>query len=74
MCDPEDASFSSAELAETRSLIVQTLEARGLRMAEAQIDIAMRRLLLHARASGKPPIEVAREMVRASAPPSPSED
>jgi hypothetical protein len=74
MCDPEDTSFSPAELAETRRLIVQTLEARGLEMADAQIDVAMRRLLLHARASGKSPIVVAREMVEASAPPSPSQD
>jgi hypothetical protein len=69
MADPERFSFSPAEIAETRRLLAQTLEARGIRMAEAQLDVAMRRLLLHAQMSGKPPIEVAREMVRTSALP-----
>jgi hypothetical protein len=72
--DPEAPSFSAAEIAEARELIARTLGARGIRMPEAQLDIAMRRLLLHARSSGKPPVEVAREMVAASAPSSPSEE
>ncbi len=61
-----DWPFSEEEIAETRRIISQTLEARGVRMGEEQIDVAMRRLLLQAQASGRSPIDVAREMVRTS--------
>jgi len=71
MPSPEEPRFSAAEIAETRRLIATTLEARGIRMDEAQLDVAMRRLLLHATMSGKPPLEVAREMVASSAPGAP---
>jgi hypothetical protein len=63
-----DSRPTAAEIAEARSLIARTLAARGLRMEAAQLDVAMRRLLLHARASGKSPLEVAREMIESSAP------
>jgi hypothetical protein len=63
---PDDWPFSPDEIAETRRIISQTLEARGVRMPEEQIDVAMRRILLQAQASERSPIDVAREMVRAS--------
>ncbi len=62
----DDWPFSAEEIAETRRIISQTLKARGVRMPEAQIDVAMRRLLLQAQASSRSPVEVAREMVRTS--------
>ena len=63
---PDDWPFSPDEIAETRRIISQTLKARSIRMGEEQIDVAMRRLLLQAQASGRSPIDVAREMVRTS--------
>ena len=63
---PDDWPFSPEEIAETRRIVSQTLKARGVRMPEGQIDVAMRRLLLQAQASGRSPVEVAREMVRTS--------
>ena len=71
---PDDWPFSPDEIAETRRIIPQTVEARGIRMGEEQIDVAMRRLLLQAQASGRSPIDVAREMVRASEEPVRRED
>ena len=62
----EDWPFSPEEIAETRRIISQTLKARGVRMPEAQIDVAMRRLLLQAQESDRSPVDVAREMVRTS--------
>jgi hypothetical protein len=73
MIDPGGSQFSPEEIAEARSLISQTLQSRGIRMEESQLDVAMRRLLLHTRISGKPPIEVVREMVHTSAENSPPE-
>ena len=67
MIDPEDWPFSPEEIAETRGIISATLKDRGIRMEEKQLDVAMRRLLLQAQDSGRPPIVVAREMVRSSA-------
>ena len=67
MIDAGEPPFSPEEIAETRSIISGALAIRGIRMEEGQIDIAMRRLLLQARASGRSPIMLAREMVRASA-------
>ena len=63
---PDDGPFSAEEIAETRRIISQTLKARGVRMPEEQIDVAMRRLLLQAQESGRSPVDVAREMVRTS--------
>ena len=74
MINPEDWPFSPEEIAETRGIISQTLKDRGIRMEEEQLDVAMRRLLLQARSSGRSPIVVAREMVRASAEASPPDD
>ena len=71
---PDDWPFSPDEIAETRRIISQTLEARGVRMGEEQIDVAMRRLLLQAQASGRSPIDVARDMVRASEEPARRDD
>ena len=74
MTDPGDGPFSPEEIAETREIISQTLENRGIRMEEQQLDVVMRRLLLRAQDSGQSPIVVAREMVRASAGASSPED
>ena len=71
---PDDWPFSPDEIAETRRIISQTLKARSIRMGEEQIDVAMRRLLLQAQASGRSPIDLAREMVRASEEPVRRED
>jgi len=74
MTDLGDRPFSPEEIAETRGIISRTLKERGIRMEEEQLDVVMRRLLLQARESGRSPIVVAREMVRASAEPTPTED
>jgi len=74
MIDPGGSQFSPEEIAEARSLISQTLQSRGIRMEEGQLDVAMRRLLLLTRISGRPPIEVVREMVHASSTDAPEAD